>query len=63
MTTVKANYYSTLIAENKHNPRFPFATVAQLTQGNRQNGGTEISAFDFADYFDERVTTIKARNL
>ncbi len=55
-------YFSSLLEENKHNPRYLFNTVAKLTK-NKTSTGVDISqqhsSNDFMNYFTSKINTIR----
>ncbi len=54
--------FSSLLEENKHNPRYLFNTVAKLTK-NKASTGVDISqqhsSNDFMNYFTSKIDTIR----
>ncbi len=56
----RSDYFSSLLEENKHNPRYFFNTVAKLTE-NKTSTGVEISqqhsSNDFMNYFTSKINT------
>ena len=59
MSDAKAAYYSNLISNNKHNPRFLFDAVARLTQCQQPLSSADLSASDFMEYYNEKVDNIR----
>ncbi len=62
LKTARSNYFSSLLEENKHNPRYLFNTVAKLTK-NKASTGVDISqqhsSNDFMNYFTSKINTIR----
>ncbi len=62
LKTTRSDYFSCLLEENKHNPRYLFNTVAKLTI-NKASTGVDISqqhsSNDFMNYFTSKVNTIR----
>ncbi len=58
----RSDYFSSLLEENKHNPRYLFNTVAKLTN-NKASTGVDISqqhsSNDFMNYFTSKIDTIR----
>ncbi len=58
--TARSDYVSSLLEENKHNPRYLFNTVAKLTK-NKTSTGVDISqkhsSNDFMNYFTSKINT------
>ncbi len=56
----RSDYASSLLEENKHNPRYLFNTVAKLTK-NKTSTGVDISqkhsSNDFMNYFTSKINT------
>ncbi len=40
LKTARSDYFSSLLEQNKHNPRYLFNTVAKLTKNTRSDGGS-----------------------
>ncbi len=61
LKTARSDYFSSLLEENKHNPRYLFNTVAKLT--NKASTGVDISQHhssnDFMNYFTSKIDTIR----
>ncbi len=57
LKTARSENFSSLLVENKHNPRFLFNTVAKLMK-NKASTGVDISqqhnSNDFMNYFQDR---------
>ncbi len=62
LKTARSDYFSSLLEENKHSPRYLFNTVAKFTK-NKASTGVEISqqhsSIDFMNYFTSKIDTIK----
>ncbi len=62
LKTARSDYFSSLLEENKHNPRCLFNTVAKLTK-NKASTGVDISqqhsSNDFMNYFTSKIDTIR----
>ncbi len=62
LKTARSDYFSSLLEENKHSPRYLFNTVAKFTK-NKASTGVEISqqhsSVDFMNYFTSKIDTIK----
>ncbi len=62
LKTARSDYFSSLLEENKHNPRYLFNTVAKLTK-NKTSTGVDISQQhsnnDFMNYFTSKINTIR----
>ncbi len=62
LKTAGSDYFSSLLEENKHNPRYLFNTVAKLTK-NKASTGVDISqqhsSNDFMNYFTSKIDTIR----
>ncbi len=62
LKTARSDYFSSLLEENKHNPRYLFNTVAKLTK-NKASTGVDISqqhsSTDFLKYFTSKIDTIR----
>ena len=58
----RSDYFSSLLEENKHNPRYLFNTVAKLTK-NKASTSVDISQHhssnDFMNYFTSKIDTIR----
>lgn len=61
MSAAKAAYYSTLIMNNKHNPRLLFDTVSKLTQERQPVTSITLSAQDFMEYINSKVEEIRSK--
>ncbi|KAI2651726.1 hypothetical protein H4Q32_014472 [Labeo rohita] len=62
LKSARSDYFSTLLEDNKHNPRYLFNTVAKLTK-NKEPTGTDCahqhSSNDFMNYFISKIDTIR----
>ncbi len=62
LKTARSDYFSSLLEQNKHNPRYLFNTVAKLTK-NKASTGVDISqqhsSNDFMNYFTSKFDTIR----
>ncbi len=62
LKTARSDYFSSLLEQNKHNPRYLFNTVAKLTK-NKASTGADISqqhsSNDFMNYFTSKIDTIR----
>ncbi len=62
LKTARSNYFSSLLEENKHNPRYLYNTAAKLKK-NKVSGGVDISqqhsSNDFMTYFTSKIDTIR----
>ncbi|KAL0148144.1 hypothetical protein M9458_056546 [Cirrhinus mrigala] len=62
LKSARSDYFSILLEENKHNPRYLFNTVAKLTK-NKEPTGTDYahqhSSNDFMNYFTSKIDTIR----
>uniref|UniRef100_A0A9J7XQL8 Endonuclease/exonuclease/phosphatase domain-containing protein n=1 Tax=Cyprinus carpio carpio TaxID=630221 RepID=A0A9J7XQL8_CYPCA len=60
LKTARSDYFSSLLEENKHNPRYLFNTVAKLTK-NKASTSVDISQHhssnDFMNYFTSKIDT------
>ncbi len=61
LKTARSDYFSSLLEENKHNPRYLFNTVAKLPK--KTSPGVDISqqhsSNDFMNYFTSKIDTIR----
>lgn len=55
----KNTYYSTLIANNKNNPKFLFDTIANLTKTSLPAPPPSIIPLDFVHFFNNKVESIR----
>ncbi|KAI2662341.1 Toxin RTX-I translocation ATP-binding protein [Labeo rohita] len=62
LKSARSDYFSTLLEDNKHNPRYLFNTVAKLTK-NKEPTDTDYahqhSSNDFMSYFTSKIDTIR----
>ncbi len=62
LKTARSAYFTSLLEENKHNPKYLFNTVAKLTK-NITSAGADItqqhSSNDFMNYFTSKIETIR----
>ncbi|KAI5086277.1 hypothetical protein C0J45_3325, partial [Silurus meridionalis] len=61
LSAARLAYFSTLIKNNKHNPRFLFSTVAKLT-GDKSTALTctpSIGSNDFMNFFNNKIENIR----
>ena len=62
LCNARANYYSSLIEENKNNPKFLFDTLATLTKSRssiEQNIPLTLSSNDFMGFFNGKIKMIR----
>ncbi len=62
LRNAKAAYYSSLIEENRNNPRFLFSTVARLTESHssiEQSIPIALSSYDFMSFFNDKILAIR----
>ncbi len=66
LKTARSDYFSSLLEENKHNPRYLFNTVAKLTKSKTSTGvdifQQQHSSNDFMKYFTSKINTIRDCN-
>ena len=55
----KNTYYSTLITNNKNNPRFLFDTIASLNKTTPPAPPPSLHPLDFLDFFNNKVESIR----
>ena len=58
----RSDYYSSLMEENKNNPRFLFSTVARLTDSHSSTEPSiplALSSDDFMSFFNDKIITIR----
>ncbi len=64
--TARSVYFSSLLEENKHNPRYLFNAVAKLTQ-NKTSTGVDISqqhsSNEYMNYFTSKINTIRDKTV
>ena len=61
LNTARTAYFSSLKNNNKHNPRFLFNAVANLTQKSHSTSGAPFKANDFLDVFCNRNNEIRTK--
>uniref|UniRef100_A0A8C9XHL9 Reverse transcriptase domain-containing protein n=1 Tax=Sander lucioperca TaxID=283035 RepID=A0A8C9XHL9_SANLU len=64
LRNARSDYYSTLIEENKNNPRFLFSTVARLTDSHSSIEPSipiALSSDDFMTFFNDKIITIREK--
>ena len=64
VSNARATYYSSLIEENKNNPRFLFSTLARLTQSHESTDPCipmDLSSDDFMSFFIDKIATIRSK--
>lgn len=62
LRNARAAYYSSLIEENKNNPRFLFSTVARLTKSHSSTEPCiprDLSSNDFMNFFNDKILAIR----
>ncbi len=62
LKTARSDYFSSLLEENKHNPRYLFNMVTKLTKNKASTGvgiSQEHSSNDFMNYFTSKIGTIR----
>ncbi len=62
LKTARADYFSSLLEENKHSPRYLFNTVTKLTKNKASTGvgiSQEHSSNDFMNNFTSKIDTIR----
>lgn len=60
LSTSRSSYFSTLIDENKNNPRHLFSTVAKLTKNQADPCvSAPFNSNDFMNFFDNKVIKIR----
>ncbi len=66
LKTARSVFFSSLLEENKHNPRYLFNTVTKLTKNKASTGvgiSQEHSSNDFMNYFTSEIDTIRDKIL
>ncbi len=62
LQSARSDYFTSLLEDNKHNPRYLFNTVAKLTK-NKASKCVDISqqhsSNDFMNYFTSKIDTIR----
>ncbi len=61
LTAARSDYFSSLLEENKHNPRYVFNTVAKWTRNKTLTSvdiSQQYSSNDFMNYFTSKSKTI-----
>ena len=64
LRNARANYYSSLIEENKNNQRFLFSTLARLTKSHDSTDPCipiGLSSNDFMRFFNDKIITIRRK--
>ena len=61
LNSARTAYFSGLINNNKHNPRFLFNTVAKLTQKPQSVSCAPFNANDFLDFFCNAIDEIRIK--
>ena len=64
LCNARAAYYSSLIENNKSNPRFLFSTVARLTESHTSVDPCfplALSSNDFMSFFNDKILTIREK--
>ncbi len=62
LKTARSDYFSFLLEENKHNPRYLFNTFTKLMKNKASTGvgiSQEHSSNDFMNYFTSKIDTIR----
>ncbi len=62
LKTARFDYFSSLLEENKHNPRYLFNTVAKLTKNNTSTFvdiSQQHSSNEFMNYFTSKINIIR----
>ncbi len=62
LKTARSDYFSSLLEENKHNPRYLFNMVTKLTKNKASTGvgiSQEHSRNDFMNFFTSKIDTIR----
>ncbi len=62
LKTARSDYFSSLLEENKYNPRYLFNTVAKLTKNKASTGidiSQQYSSNDFMNYFTSKINTFR----
>ncbi len=61
LKTARSDYFSSLLEENKHDPRYLFNTVAKLTKNKTTSVDIcqQHSSNDFMNYFTSKINTIR----
>ncbi len=66
LKTARSDYFSSLLEENKHKPRYLFNIVAKVTK-NKSSTGVDISqqhsSNDFMNYFTSKINTIRDQTI
>uniref|UniRef100_A0A4W6G917 Reverse transcriptase domain-containing protein n=1 Tax=Lates calcarifer TaxID=8187 RepID=A0A4W6G917_LATCA len=64
LCNARSAYYSSLIEDNKNNPRFLFSTVARLTESHSSIDPRipiTLSSNDFMNFFNDKISTIRGK--
>ena len=62
LSNARATYYSSLIEDNKNNPKFLFSTIARLTESHTSVEPcipVSLNSNDFLSYFNDKITIIR----
>ena len=63
LKSARSAYFSKLLEENKHNPRYLFDTVAKLTRNKASTSDVskEHSSNDFMNFFTCKIDNIREK--
>ncbi len=59
LKTARSDYFSSLLEENKHNPRYLFNTVEKFKTSTGVDISQQHSYYDFMNYFTSKINTIR----
>ena len=62
LSRIRSNYFSSLIEENKNNPRFLFSTLARLTKNHNSIEPiipSNLCSDDFLKFFQNKITILR----